>query len=622
MPSQDGLTLDDVNGESLIGEVEAGSHPCNASSDDKSAVGDRYWGDVKRLDQPRLGDGHSYQFLRFGRCRLRLVHMHPRALIANVRHLEQVRVQASLADRVAEQRLVRPRRARCHDDSIEAVLPDQFLDSVLRIAGAGIEVMFCIHNPGQRLGELNGRGHVKIAADVSPAVTDEDTNSRALSAHVFLRRVLLLSDQRVPRLREEGHRLSRGPRSVGHAFGNVFRLREGAAHEHARPRGFNRAESTRRGESMSVDVNANSLSERTDVGVGFKAGREDHKIEVIMHGMSLLIDKLNPEITGLVDKFHGRRPTANEPDTQLFGALVVGIEALAERAKIHEEDRALQARLVFHGDDRLFGRVHAADRRAVVVLFIARANALHEGDPLGVLPVGRAKHLALVRTTRRENPLKLKARHHVGQPGGSQLDPLIRIVERETRGKDDGSDLETDGRILHFVVDRIGLARFDALKTFGAYGAVQATACLTHRLFLGVAQLHLRESLHALLNRQDGHGNSRLPDVGTLRYGCRRILRAWRAEIFAAFAEILAVKETIDRFRCSLAGDDGLNHDVRPCDHVSPSEDTLHAGDHRLPVGRDEATFGFQDPVGTLEEAPIHRLSDSDDNGVCRMGLL
>ena len=78
----------------------------------------------------------------------------------------------------------------------------------------------------------------------------------------------------------------------------------------------------------------------------------------------------------------------------LAGTLVVRLVALAEGTHVHHEDVHLRLGVVLPGHDGFFGGVHAADRRAVVVGLVARADALQKGDLPGGLPVGGAHDVA------------------------------------------------------------------------------------------------------------------------------------------------------------------------------------------------------------------------------------
>ncbi len=121
--AQLGLALDQVDAEALVGQGQGRRHPGHAAADDQGIVIQRQRPLGQRLDQPRLGHRHPHQSLGLLGGLLGLVHVDPGALVADVGHLEEVRVQAGLAERVAEERLVRPRRAGGHDHAVQAAAP-------------------------------------------------------------------------------------------------------------------------------------------------------------------------------------------------------------------------------------------------------------------------------------------------------------------------------------------------------------------------------------------------------------------------------------------------------------------------------------------------------------------
>ena len=84
-----------------------------------------------------------------------LVLVHPRALVADVGHGEEVLVQPALAQRLLEEDLVRARRAGGHDQPVEPVLLDHVLDVLLVGVGAGVEAGLGVADVGQ-LGGLLG----------------------------------------------------------------------------------------------------------------------------------------------------------------------------------------------------------------------------------------------------------------------------------------------------------------------------------------------------------------------------------------------------------------------------------------------------------------------------------
>ena len=99
--------------------------------------------------------------------------MDPGALVADVDHLEQERVQTGTGEHFAENRLVGTRRASRHHDPVEPVLADGVFNGPLRNIGAGKPLVGGVGDVRQvgRFGsELMDIDH---AGNIRPAVADE-----------------------------------------------------------------------------------------------------------------------------------------------------------------------------------------------------------------------------------------------------------------------------------------------------------------------------------------------------------------------------------------------------------------------------------------------------------------
>ena len=131
----------------------------------------------ERLQQPGPGHCHADEVAGLFRGRDRLLRVHPRALVADVDHLDQVRVQADRSRCLAEDRLVCLRRARSDDDSIQVVLDDAVLYLALRALGAGEEQILGERDVWKRVSVLRELRDVEYAADVDTAVADEDAHA-------------------------------------------------------------------------------------------------------------------------------------------------------------------------------------------------------------------------------------------------------------------------------------------------------------------------------------------------------------------------------------------------------------------------------------------------------------
>ena len=109
----------------LVGDFQSGRHSGDAASDDDRLVNDRHLVFAERLDHARIGDRHPDKVFRLVRRLALLLHVNPGALVADVRHFEQVLVQAGLPHGLPEQRFMRSGGAGGHDDPVEFVLFDR-----------------------------------------------------------------------------------------------------------------------------------------------------------------------------------------------------------------------------------------------------------------------------------------------------------------------------------------------------------------------------------------------------------------------------------------------------------------------------------------------------------------
>jgi hypothetical protein len=100
-------------------------------------------------------------------------------LVADVGDLDQVLVQAGFAQGVLKQRLAGPGGAAADDDAVQPLLPDGFLDARHGGAGAAVPGHFGHGDPAQLRGMGGHGGDIDAAADVEPAVADEDTTIRS-----------------------------------------------------------------------------------------------------------------------------------------------------------------------------------------------------------------------------------------------------------------------------------------------------------------------------------------------------------------------------------------------------------------------------------------------------------
>src|SRR4030042_5791047 len=91
---------------------------------------------------------------------------------------------------------------------------------------------------------------------------------------------------------------------------------------------------------------------------------------------------LNKNILCLRILFQSRNATRNVLNPFFPPSFEVGIEPFSKGPHIHLEDLNSHARNVLHGEHGLFGRIHTADRTAIITLLFSRSHALEECDLL------------------------------------------------------------------------------------------------------------------------------------------------------------------------------------------------------------------------------------------------
>ena len=89
----------------------------------------------------RPTDGHAYQIDRLPCSSVVVRSVYPGALVADVRHFQQVGVQRGVAEGIAEDGLVGSRGAGGDHDPIETMLGDRLLELLLAVVRAGIDVV-------------------------------------------------------------------------------------------------------------------------------------------------------------------------------------------------------------------------------------------------------------------------------------------------------------------------------------------------------------------------------------------------------------------------------------------------------------------------------------------------
>ena len=115
------------------------------------------------------------------------------------------------------------------------------------------------------------------------------------------------------------------------------------------------------------------------------------------------------------------------------------------------------------GDDGFLDGIGTANRGTVGIaaLQIPGPDTLDPGDLCGDGPVGDPEDVTLVRSRGREDALELDAGHHVREPAVTVLGLQASLELLETRGQDDGTDVQRQDIVPIPVAD--GIRQADVL---------------------------------------------------------------------------------------------------------------------------------------------------------------
>ncbi len=138
-----------IHREALIGQGQGRFHAGSATADDQRAALDRNFTIGQRMQHGSSRRRHADQVLGLARGGVPVMGMHPGALVADVGHIEQVRIQAGRAQAVAEYRLMGQRRTAGDDHAVGAQLSHLLGDSRHAVLGTGIERVFGMNDVGQ-----------------------------------------------------------------------------------------------------------------------------------------------------------------------------------------------------------------------------------------------------------------------------------------------------------------------------------------------------------------------------------------------------------------------------------------------------------------------------------------
>src|SRR3989304_5722786 len=167
---------------------------------------------------------------------------------------------------------------------------------------------------------------------------------------------------------------------------------------------------------------------------------KNNEIKLLFLHLALVIDIRNEQISGFWFFGNAGKLRTDKTDAVIFpGPFVIEIKVLSLRPDVHVEDGRRHIGKMFLSNDRFLDGIHAADGAAVVLVFVAGADALKEGDLLRLLMIRWPGHMTGKRPRSAQHPLKLHARYHIGVTTIDLLRPLracLALAGRDTRALD------------------------------------------------------------------------------------------------------------------------------------------------------------------------------------------
>ena len=635
-PTQLPVSLHQIGFETRVGQGQGSRHTGQPPADDQPVRDDVLLVSGQGSKPARFGHRHAHQVLGFLRGRLRLVHVHPRALVADVGHLEQVRVQPRLADSLLEQRLVGTRRARGDDHPVQAVCFDFLLDPLLGVLRAGVEVALHVCYVGQRPDVVHHLRHVHHPADVEPAETDEHPDAWWLAPDVALRWVLLLLHQGAPGRGQQPADRRRRTAGLHHCLWDVLGRGERPADEDARPRGGQRRQGISLAEAVAIQLDPQPVGQLLRPWRGFKSHRQHDQVELLLDhppvpwpdGQDRLGLVSEQQVVGVRILFDRGEHVPDISDAVLLlRPLYVLVEVLAVGPHIHVEDGRLDLGHVLLGDDRLLGGVHAANRGAVPPPTgrIPRAHALDEGDAGGDVAIRGALHLPLEGTRGREESLEFDAGHHVGVAPVAELRPHVARHRLQPERQHHRPHLQFDDFFLHVVVNAVLLAGVDALQALGADAAGQATGRLLLCLLVRVARRHLLEGRKPLLDRELVHRHAGLDTYLSPRHPLLDLCpRQVRHRQFGAgrWLQFLSPQIAMDGLSNPMASSDGVNDERRSSGGVARRKDPRPSRDQGIGINNYGRPLRDLDARALRNEGQAGPLPHGENDVVARHKVL
>ena len=436
------VALHQVHPIALIGQVEGRRHTRHSAANHQCTVVKGLGLGMQRKEQARPCHSHPNQVLGLCSRPCRLPAVHPASLVANVGHFKEVGIEPRPPDRLAKDRLVRTGRTRGDNDAVQVVFLDLVLDQLERVGRARVRRVICIDDIVQAGRIRRHVCHVDHPRDIAAAAADKTPDARLIrKRYFFFRRIHHRLDQCTTRLAKHRQRGRRGATCLDDAVRDVLWFSECAADKHARARGLDRMEWLAQRKTVLVQANADRLCQRLHILRRLHAHREHEQIKAHFLQRAIPVLIAGNDLSCLRILVHDRQTAVVIDNTVVLPASIVRVKALAKGTHIHLEHVYLDAGHVFHDQHRLFGRVHAADRRAVRVLLIPRPNTLQKGNALGLRAIRHPCNMSSRGAGCAEHSFEFKRVDHVGKATIAPFRRPGRIIETVARSQDHSADL-------------------------------------------------------------------------------------------------------------------------------------------------------------------------------------
>ena len=111
-------------------------------------------------------------------CRfLLLIHMNPGALVTDIGHLKEIGIESHFTDRVSKKRLMGPRCAGGHHDTVQVEFLHPLLDQFQGVCRTGVDRIFSMDHSWKGFCKFNDFFHIHGSSDIRSTTADKGSNS-------------------------------------------------------------------------------------------------------------------------------------------------------------------------------------------------------------------------------------------------------------------------------------------------------------------------------------------------------------------------------------------------------------------------------------------------------------